>query len=109
AATRPPLPAMSSATASKESGVRSRTATAAPSSASRWAVARPIPLAAPVTTATFPSIDRLSWVRRGMGRDRSAGGRTVLVDLSDLAWALLVACVFAFPLALTLWALLDAA
>ena len=34
-------------------------------------MARPIPLAAPVTTATWPSIERLSWVRRGMGRDRS--------------------------------------
>ena len=44
-----------------------------------------------------------------MGRDRSPAGRTVLVDLSDLAWAVAVACVFAFPLALTLWALLDAA
>jgi hypothetical protein len=44
-----------------------------------------------------------------MGRDRSAAGRTVLVDLSDLAWAVVVACVFAFPLALTGWALLDAA
>jgi hypothetical protein len=31
------------------------------------------------------------------------------VDLSDLAWALVVASFFAFPLALTLWALLDAA
>jgi len=31
------------------------------------------------------------------------------VDLWDLAWALVLACVFAFPLALTLWALLDAA
>jgi hypothetical protein len=31
------------------------------------------------------------------------------VDLSQLAWALVVACFFAFPLALTLWALLDAA
>ena len=49
-------------------------------------MARPIPLAAPVTTATLPSIERLSWVRRGMGRDRSARqGRTVPVDLSELA------------------------
>ena len=31
------------------------------------------------------------------------------MDLSDLAWALVIACVFAFPLGLTLWALLDAA
>ena len=74
-------------------------------------MARPIPLAAPVTTATLPSIERLSWVRRGMGRDRSGrpDGRTVRVDLSDLAVALVVACVAAIPLALTVWALLDAA
>ena len=44
-----------------------------------------------------------------MGRDRSAGGRTVTVDLSDLAMAVLVASVAAFPLALSGWALLDAA
>ena len=44
-----------------------------------------------------------------MGRDRSPGGRTVLVDLWDLSWALLLACVAAFPLALTIWALLDVA
>jgi hypothetical protein len=31
------------------------------------------------------------------------------VDLWDVLWALLVACFFAFPLALTFWALLDAA
>ena len=31
------------------------------------------------------------------------------MDLSDLAWAVVVACVFAFPLGLSLWALLDAA
>jgi hypothetical protein len=31
------------------------------------------------------------------------------VDLSDLALAFLFACVAAFPLALTIWALLDAA
>lgn len=44
-----------------------------------------------------------------MGRDRSAGGRTVFVDLSQLGVAVVVACVAAFPLALTIWALLDAA
>jgi len=31
------------------------------------------------------------------------------VDLWDLSWALLLACVAAFPLALTIWALLDVA
>ena len=31
------------------------------------------------------------------------------MDLSDLAVALLLACVAAFPLALTIWSLLDAA
>jgi hypothetical protein len=44
-----------------------------------------------------------------MGRHRSAGGRTVPVDLSELGVALLVACFAAFPLALSVWALLDAA
>ena len=44
-----------------------------------------------------------------MGRDGSAAGRTDTVDLYDLAWALALACVAAFPLALTVWALLDAA
>jgi hypothetical protein len=72
-------------------------------------VARPIPLAAPVTTATRPSIDRLSCVRRGMGRDGSATDRTADVELGDLLLAMLLACVFGFPLALSLWALLDAA
>src|SRR6476660_6583094 len=33
----------------------SATTTTAPSSAKRWAMPRPIPCAAPVTTATFPS------------------------------------------------------
>ena len=37
------------------SSSRSRTATAAPSSANRWAVPNPMPRAAPVTTATRPS------------------------------------------------------
>jgi len=31
------------------------------------------------------------------------------VDVWDLAWAVAVACFFAVPLALSLWALLDAA
>ena len=43
---------------------RSTTATRAPSSANRWAVARPMPLAAPVTSARLPSIDRDSEVNR---------------------------------------------
>jgi hypothetical protein len=68
-----------------------------------------MPLAAPVTTATLPWIERLSWLRRGMGRDRSAAGRTVPVDLSDLGMAVLLVSIAAFPLTLTGWALLDAA
>jgi hypothetical protein len=44
-----------------------------------------------------------------MGRDRSAAGRTVPVDLWDLTQAVLVTCLFAFPLVLTIWSLLDAA
>ena len=34
-------------------------------------IARPMPLAAPVTTATFPSIDRRPPARSGMGTERS--------------------------------------
>src|SRR5688572_28523982 len=44
----------------------STTATRAPSSAKRWAVARPMPEAAPVTSATLPSTDRDSAVSRAM-------------------------------------------
>src|SRR5258705_9690878 len=46
------------------SSLRSKTATLAPSSAKRCAVARPMPLAAPVTSATLPAMDRLSFVSR---------------------------------------------
>ncbi len=48
---RPPA-VISSATACASSRARSTTATRAPSAANRRAVARPMPLAAPVTTAT---------------------------------------------------------
>jgi hypothetical protein len=44
-----------------------------------------------------------------MGRDGSATDRTADVELGDLLLAMLLACVFGFPLALSLWALLDAA
>ena len=55
---RPPASAdsalISAATASMASVVTSRQATAAPSAASRRAVARPMPEPEPVTTATRP-------------------------------------------------------
>ena len=44
-----------------------------------------------------------------MARDRSPGGRTVGVDLLDVAKAVLVTSFLAFPLILTIWSLLDAA
>ena len=58
AASGPWAPVISSTTASTPSWPRSTTATRAPSSANRCAVARPIPLAAPVTRARRPAIDR---------------------------------------------------
>src|SRR4051812_16075441 len=64
--TAAPAPAISPATRASPSASRSTMPTAAPSSASRWAVARPMPLAAPVTITTFPATERLSVVRRGM-------------------------------------------
>ncbi len=51
----PPPDRISLATASAPSAARSATTTAAPSAANNDAEARPIPLAAPVTTATLPS------------------------------------------------------
>src|SRR5262245_60788636 len=64
----PPAFAISSTTFWTASLSRSVTATLAPSSANRWAVARPMPLAAPVTSAPRPAIERDSLVSRGIGR-----------------------------------------
>ena len=50
----PPAATISPATASTPSASRSVTATRAPSSAKRCAIARPMPLAAPVTSTTLP-------------------------------------------------------
>ena len=69
AAAWPPASRISSATAAAPSSVTSVAATSAPSSAKRWAVARPIPLAAPVTTVTRPATDRLNEVSRGTAGD----------------------------------------
>src|SRR5688500_18802882 len=49
------MPSISEATSCPGSSARSATHTLAPSSAKRRAVSRPMPPAAPVTTATFPS------------------------------------------------------
>src|SRR6516225_725971 len=51
----PPAPLISSATASAPLWLRSAIATAAPACASVSAICLPMPLAAPVTTATLPS------------------------------------------------------
>src|SRR4051794_12769206 len=66
AAARPPASRISCATAAAPGSVTSVTATNAPSSANTWAVARPIPLAAPVTSATLPATDRLLVDSRGL-------------------------------------------
>src|SRR5215212_11358594 len=49
------MPSISLAVSSPGSSARSTTQTRAPSSAKRFAVSRPMPLAPPVMTATFPS------------------------------------------------------
>src|SRR4051794_15642321 len=48
-------PSISAASAAPSSSARSATTTCAPSAANRRALARPMPLAAPVMTATLPS------------------------------------------------------
>ena len=63
----PPAAVISATTVLTLARSRSITATCAPSSANRCAVARPMPLAAPVTSATLPLILRLSFDRRGIG------------------------------------------
>jgi hypothetical protein len=68
-----------------------------------------MPLAAPVTTATRPVIDRRSVGAVGIAGQRSENGRNVPVDLWEVGQALLVAGFFAAPLAISMWALLDAA
>src|SRR4051812_565627 len=62
----PPADWISLTTVSTPSTYWSVTATRAPSSANRCAVARPMPDAAPVTSAAFPAIDRLSLLSRAM-------------------------------------------
>src|SRR5262245_60339370 len=84
----PPVFAISSTTFWTASLSRSVTATFAPSSAKRCAVARPMPLAAPVTRAARPAIERESLVSRGMARcyrkservERAAQARDPLAD-----------------------------
>jgi hypothetical protein len=61
-----PLAAISAATACAPSAARSVTATLAPSAANTRAVARPMPLAAPVTRTVNPLTDRLSCLKSDM-------------------------------------------
>src|SRR4051794_27739823 len=61
-----PLAAISAATACAPSAARSVTATLAPSAANTRAVARPMPLAAPVTRTVNPFTDRLSSLNSDM-------------------------------------------
>src|SRR5215468_11134080 len=58
---------ISRATASAASLVKSVTATLAPSAAKTRAVARPMPLAAPVTSTVSPFTDRLSSLKSDIG------------------------------------------
>src|SRR5665213_5369 len=62
----PPAVAMPSATAWVASAEISVTATLAPSAANTRAVARPMPLAAPVTRTVNPATDRLSCLKSGI-------------------------------------------
>src|SRR5918995_1596629 len=55
ASTRPPLPLIRSTRSASRSSLLAATTTTAPSAASASAVASPMPLEAPVTTATLPS------------------------------------------------------
>lgn len=54
ASTSAPAASSSAPTAASGSGSMSATTTFMPSATQRWAMARPIPLAPPETTATFP-------------------------------------------------------
>src|SRR3984893_15107167 len=62
----PPVSAISLTTACAPSAVKSVTATLAPSAANTRAVARPMPLAAPVTRTVNPATDRLSCLKSDM-------------------------------------------
>ena len=59
----PPFLTISAATASAPPATKSVTATLAPSAANTRAVARPMPLAAPVTRTVNPATDRLSCLK----------------------------------------------
>ncbi len=92
-------------------------------------MARPMPLAAPVITATRPATERFPWVSLVMSGDHTAGVLTASllaaslgagvagapapdpVDFSagSVLWALVLACLAAIPLGVSLWALLDVA
>ena len=81
----------------------------APSPASRRAVARPIPLAAPVTSATFPATERAS-EREGRARsDHTSEVSTVAVSGTHMLWVIVVTVFAAIPLGLSAWAFLDTA
>ena len=66
ACTPSPASMISAATRARPSESRSTMPTTAPSSARSWAVARPMPRAAPVTSITFPATERLRVLRRAI-------------------------------------------
>ena len=69
----PPRAEISFATAWVPSALRSVTATWAPSAANTSAVARPMPLAAPVTRTVRPFTERLSSLKSDMDLARGRG------------------------------------
>src|SRR5262245_14818066 len=76
----PPDEVIASATARVPSAVKSVTATLAPSSAKTCAVARPMPLAAPVTTTVRPFTERASFLISAMEYSRDGKWCCVQVD-----------------------------
>src|SRR5262245_59662845 len=74
----PPAERIAPATVSALSAWRSATTTRAPAAARRWAIASPIPCAAPVTTATWPSSSMAA--TSGASRQGRADRAGLIVD-----------------------------
>ena len=72
----PPASRISAVTRSQSSAVRLEIVTLAPCAARAWAMARPMPFVAPVTTATFP-------VRSNKFRMMAPVGRLPLLGPED--------------------------
>ena len=84
-------PPMSAATARAASSSTSATTTWAPSEARRWAVARPMPLAPPVTTARLPvrlslAHGVVSWSLEGAATGAVGAGASA-VSMNRIMWS----------------------